>query len=297
VNFTRGLVVVLAACQEPRVGADAVAPGQHRGPVTGVAFLAGEVVSCSQAGLAWSRHGPIAPAPFRAFALAPLHAARAIFLAGGAPARSGDVAIVARDGVRARRTIATDCAYAVAIAPDEKTAAVGCADGRVLLLSLPRLDTTRTLHDHAQPCRGVAFAPDGQSLASAGLDGVVILRDLHADTMLRLADHTAGVEALAFSTDGARLASGARDGKVRVHARDGRLLRTFGRLGAAVQALCWRDEHTIAAGLADGRVLALHEGGDGERSEIARLPTPVFSVTTAGAQLAAGGDGILAPIP
>lgn len=268
------------------------APSPHLGPVTGVVPLGRSFASCSQAGVAWSAaDADVAPTPLRVFAIA-ARDAHTLVLAGGAPGRTGEVAVLTANGVGARRALGDDVCYAVAVAPDGTQIAVGDADGRVRTLSWPDL---ADLDAHVPPvhtavCRAVAFAPDGTYLASAGLDGVVHVRTTDG-TALRLTDHTAGIECLAISPGSDRLASGARDGKVRIHTRDGRLRRTFGRLGAEVLAVVWQDEHALFAGMSDGRVLALVDEGDGEVRERTRVEGAVYALAYRDGVLAVASEG------
>jgi WD40 repeat protein len=63
----------------------------------------------------------------------------------------------------------------------------------------------------------VAFSPDGQTLASGGRHGTIILWDANRGTELAtLRDRDDVVFALTFSADGRRLASGSNDGTVRL---------------------------------------------------------------------------------
>ncbi len=296
--LTTGLLG-LASCagSPPRAPkASIAATHQHVGPVTGVVSLGDDFAACSQAGLAWGIEKVCAPTPFRPFALAAL-TSDSVLIAGGAPGRSGEVAVLGREGTRAERQLGDDLLYAVAVAADARRVAAAGAAGRVHLLDLPGLDHAQVFADHTAACRAVAFAPDGTYWASAGLDGIVVLRNLGAERAQRLVDHTGPVECLTIRADSARLASGARDGKVRVHARDGRLLRTFGRLGAEVLALAWRDGTTLLAGLSDGRVLALEDDGDGARIELAHLDGPVFALAVSGDRLALGTVGSVRLLP
>jgi WD40 repeat protein/serine/threonine protein kinase len=64
---------------------------------------------------------------------------------------------------------------------------------------------------------GLAFSPTGHKLASASLDGTLLVWDLKAGkTPLVLRGHTGGVHCLCFTTDGKRLVSGGEDHLVKV---------------------------------------------------------------------------------
>jgi serine/threonine protein kinase/WD40 repeat protein len=75
----------------------------------------------------------------------------------------------------------------------------------------------RELVGHAGAIRALAFSPDSQFLASAGVDQIVRLWSVSSGelTATRLG-HTDEIASLAFFPDGQRLASAARDGTVRL---------------------------------------------------------------------------------
>jgi WD40 repeat protein len=63
----------------------------------------------------------------------------------------------------------------------------------------------------------VTFAPDGNTLASAGEDRTIRLWDVRAQQLLKKLDgHEQPVLSVAFAPDGKTLASGSEDGTVRL---------------------------------------------------------------------------------
>jgi hypothetical protein len=188
--------------------------------VTATAVVGERRFECSQAGVFEAEpSGPrlLADPGFRPFALAGRAAtaqrAAVLLVGGGKPAQSGELALLDLDGrVTARRHVAEDVVYAVALAPVDDQAAAACADGVVRLLHLPDLAVDPgwqpTSWRHARPAVAVAFSPDGMLLASGGHDGVILLGKPGAQSPQALLDHTAAVTCLLWTPDG-RLASGA----------------------------------------------------------------------------------------
>jgi hypothetical protein len=236
------VLACLAAC--------ASAPSTFEvGPVTGRAVVGARTFECARAGLFETTGGTkrwLGDCGLRPFALA--GGAVGLLVGGGSPAVCGEVRLCDLDGhVLAGAQIAADLVYGVAINPIGKLAAAACADGSVQLLTLPQLTEPRVAWRHGAAAVAVAFSPDRELLASAGLDGVVVVGNLAASVEpQRLVDHTAGVLCLAWSADGQCLASGARDGKVRLHARSGRLLRTWPRLGGEVLEVEFAGREVVA---------------------------------------------------
>jgi WD40 repeat protein len=106
---------------------------------------------------------------------------------------------------------------------------------------------------------GVAFSPDGHTLAFGSADGTVVLWDVRARRRLGqpLAGHLVPVFAVAFSRDGQMLASGFRDGTVVVwDVRNRRRLEELaGHTGPVYGVAFDPDGQTLASGGSDGTVV------------------------------------------
>ena len=75
----------------------------------------------------------------------------------------------------------------------------------------------KTFRGHSHGVWTVAYAPDGQTLASGGVDRYVRLWDIETGRLLRsLRGHTADIRALVFTPDGRALASGSEDRTIRL---------------------------------------------------------------------------------
>lgn len=106
--------------------------------------------------------------------------------------------------------------------PNGKRLAVGDGDGNVTLWDLAAREP-RFFQAHQFPVLAVAFAPDGQTLAtgSSELNSIRLWDVRTATPQSRIFSGQVGdVWSLAFSPDGKRLASGTRDGPIRIWSLD-----------------------------------------------------------------------------
>jgi WD40 repeat protein len=121
--------------------------------------------------------------------------------------------------IRQVRTMPTLTAIAVAASPAASTIAVALENNTVRIMNAANGQTVRTLTGHPQPVYGLAFSPDGRTLATGDETARIWLWDVRTGTRIRElprgADlHTRGIVSLSFSPDGRLLASTGRDDAV-----------------------------------------------------------------------------------
>jgi eukaryotic-like serine/threonine-protein kinase len=103
----------------------------------------------------------------------------------------------------------------VAASPNDGTLAWGDAQGTIGVSRLGSLDKT-TLH-HVGMVQGLAFSPDGRTLAAGGDSGELTLWDVGSGRRIKVYRSGAGrLWCPAFSRDGQRLAVGGNDGRIEI---------------------------------------------------------------------------------
>jgi WD40 repeat protein/tRNA A-37 threonylcarbamoyl transferase component Bud32 len=131
------------------------------------------------------------------------------------------------------------------------------APGEIRMWDVDTGQLVRPFAGRTGPVAGLAWAPDGGRLASAGWDGTSLVFDADAGAeVLRLAGHHDWVRAVAYSPDGRLLATAGSDGGLRLwDAGDGRPVQTLRGHTQAVTAVAFRpDGGEIATAGADGTV-------------------------------------------
>ncbi|MBD2340744.1 hypothetical protein H6G64_27635, partial [Calothrix sp. FACHB-156] len=105
-------------------------------------------------------------------------------------------------------------------------------DGRALekypaaspLLALQTIVNNIRERNQLRGVNSVQFSPDGQRLATGGVDGTARVWDTSGKELAQLRGHQGGVYSVQFSPDGQRLATGGEDGTARVWDTSGKEL-------------------------------------------------------------------------
>ena len=147
----------------------------------------------------------------------------------------------------------------LAVSPNGKRLAAGCADGAVILWDSDTRQEVIALLGHSNMVVGLAFSPDGSRLASASWDSTAKVWDLSDGREVATFsghDDQALISNVTFSPDGLSIFTAADDDYVRQwDAATAQELRTFGGEGKDIYGLAISpDGRIVASGDQDGRI-------------------------------------------
>lgn len=176
--------------------------------------------------------------------------------------------------------------------------AVGCVDSRILIRDAFSDEVTATLVGHTGWVRGVAFKPDGTTLASGSHDGSVRLWNPDTGQQSHeLRGHGGVVRAVAFSSDGKRLSSAGDDGSVRLwNPETGRQTDVLIGHAGIVRAVGFSPDGEWLLSAGDDGSVRLWDPGNGLEIQSLAHPTEIWdlAISPHGEILAtAGRDAIV----
>ncbi|HZJ67023.1 MAG TPA: hypothetical protein VFD36_26135, partial [Kofleriaceae bacterium] len=159
--------------------------------------------------------------------------------------------------------------------------AVGDANGDVRIWEPPSRDA-RKLYQGLGSVTGVAFSPDGKSIATNNVDGTVRVIGIADGAVTELKGHVTGVTRVQFSGDGQSVLSYSRDGTARVWRADGTVLRVFADHARPVHGAAFIESGRRVVSLGDdGRVMVWSPGGS-DAAVLHSRPLPLTGLEVLG---------------
>lgn len=150
--------------------------------------------------------------------------------------------------------------------PDGRFILVGSDDNTASVLNADTGQRNQTLRGHAGRIHGIAWHPNSVEVATASLDGRVILWDLLPNGAERevWAEHSESIEDLAWSPDGRRLATVGRDRRLIVwDSQSGtELYRAVGH-GSTIRCIAWSPDGRWLATGDDTRTIRIWDADTG----------------------------------
>jgi WD40 repeat protein len=147
-----------------------------------------------------------------------------------------------------RQTIKT-FATSVAVSPDGKAILIGFMAAQILDLEGKVL---KTFTGHAFGINSVAYAPDGKTFVTGGVDKTARLWDPAGKALKILTGHSGPVNTVAFSPDSKKILTGADDNTAILWDLEGNLLQVFEGHNDIISSVCFSpDGKTILTASAD----------------------------------------------
>jgi WD40 repeat protein len=161
-----------------------------------------------------------------------------------------------RTGEVFNRRISPYETYDLSYSPDGRRLAVAVPGGFLRVLEAATLEDVLVLDAQLTVVTAVAFSPDGQHLASSGLDKIVRVWDMRDQKERPLPGHEAGVNSVAYHPNGNSLATAGEDGLVILwDVAAGKEVRRIPAHRDALQSVRFsRDGRRLATASRDGTV-------------------------------------------
>lgn len=159
-------------------------------------------------------------------------------------------------------TVATLSLLAVGFSPDSHKVAIAGQDGKLRLWHWDgsSLQLLATSTPNLRPSRSLAFAPNGQVIATGSDDGQVRLWDSSTLAIVgEWSGHNGYIKTLDFNADGSVLGSAGGDGDVRLWNTATHIQQGGVQFPTVITALAWgADGQTLAAATDDGAIHLWH---------------------------------------
>lgn len=152
------------------------------------------------------------------------------------------------------------CIWSVSLSKDETSIAFADFSGRIMVagvdMSGASIESPRQVCRHASAATSVSLLPDGNSLASAGEDGVVNLVSIKDGNIIRSWQKTGQVKAITVAVDADWIAATGTDSRVTLwRLSDGTLLNEYvGHLSTVSALTLGQDKRSLVTSGHDGRV-------------------------------------------
>lgn len=142
-----------------------------------------------------------------------------------------------------------------AISPDERFVTVATFDWRITQWSLEGGSVCQVYHEYAGRPLVVAYAPDGQRIASATDTGLVVLRSCQGERECRLHAEESQKNTVARAANGSVIATGSEGGLIDIwDAVSGLRIQRITVKSGVLAVLCSPCGNFVVAGLGDGSI-------------------------------------------